>query len=132
MWFLAGTFGGHLQRSCTVAAGLPLVAPVINLFGDHRIDCLDFMADATGTVEFDGKDVPLQRIDHEPVRFTAGPGNPVTGGSGETLATGCGIWARIDPPSAGEHTVRIHGTSGTTTVDAEYTLLVAAASQAAT
>ncbi|WP_238015441.1 hypothetical protein KZZ52_44710 [Dactylosporangium sp. AC04546] len=51
--------------------------------------------------------------------------------SGKTRGIGCGLWARIDPPTAGEHTVRIHGESGSFVVDAEYTLVVAATNPSA-
>lgn len=127
MWFLAGTFGDRVRRRCTILPGVPLVMPVVNSTGDER-DCRDFMADATGTVEFDGTPVPLERIENELITFTAGAGNPVTDDAGVTERVGCGLWARIPAPAAGEHTVHIHGTSGTFEVTAEYILMVPAAS----
>lgn len=131
VWFLAGTFGGQVQRRCTVPLGVRLVAPAINLVTGDEADCASSMAGATGEVRLDGADLPLERIEHEPVTFVARPDNPVTDTSGRTRGYACGLWAHIDPPTAGEHKVRIHGTSGTFVVDAEYTLTVTATSQSA-
>ncbi|WP_203828261.1 hypothetical protein [Actinoplanes palleronii] len=125
VWFLAGTFGGKVRRACAVPAGRPLVVPAINRVGDSEADCADFMAGAKGSVTLDGADVPMDLIDHEQVTYTAGPDNPVSGTAGETTGVGCGLWGRIDAPSPGKHTVVVHGTSGTFTVDATYTLTVA-------
>ncbi|KHD72007.1 hypothetical protein MB27_42590 [Actinoplanes utahensis] len=131
MWFLAGTFGDRVRRRCTVSPGAPLVVPAVNLTSSDERDCRDFMAEATGTIEFDGAPVPAERIEHETITFTAGAGNAVTGDAGVTKRVGCGLWATIPAPAAGEHTVRIHGTSGTFEVTAEYLLTVPAASQVA-
>ncbi|MER7009223.1 hypothetical protein ABT297_40115 [Dactylosporangium sp. NPDC000555] len=131
VWFLAGTFGGQVQRRCTVPLGVRLVAPAINLVSGDEDDCRSYMAGVTGTIQFDGAEVPLERIEHEAITFIAGPGNPVTDTSGKTRGDACGLWARIDPPGAGEHKVRIHGKSGTFEVDAQYTLVVTATSQSA-
>ncbi|WP_426513504.1 hypothetical protein ACPPVO_24605 [Dactylosporangium sp. McL0621] len=132
VWFLAGTFGGQVQRRCTVPLGVRLVAPAINLVSGDETDCRSYMADANGTIQLDGVEVPLERIEHETITFVAAPGNPVTDTSGKTRGIACGLWARIDSPSAGEHQVHIHGKSGTFAVDAQYTLVVTATSQSAT
>lgn len=124
VWFLAGTFGGQVQRRCTVPLGVRLIAPAINLVGGDEADCRGYMAGATGTIQLDGAEVALERIEHEPITFMATPGNPVTDAHGKTRGDACGLWARIDPPSAGEHNVRIHGKSGTFEVYAEYILTV--------
>lgn len=131
VWFLAGTFGGSAQRRCTVPLGVALVAPAIDFVGGDQAACTAFMADATGTIEVDGTALSLDRIDGEPITFITRQGNPVTETSGRTRGIGCGLWARINPPSAGEHTVRIHGESGSFVVDAEYTLVVSATRQSA-
>jgi hypothetical protein len=40
VWFLAGTFGGPAERTCTIPAGVSLLLPIINLgFGDGQGDC---------------------------------------------------------------------------------------------
>jgi len=126
VWFLAGTFGGEVRRQCTVPLGVPLVAPALNLVGETRQDCSAFMTGATGSVQVDGREVRLDRPGHEAITFTAGPGNPVTRSAGETSGMGCGLWARIDPPAAGEHLVTIHGRSGTFEVYVQYQLVVKA------
>ncbi len=94
-------------------------------------DCRSYMADVTGAIQLDGTQVSLERIEDETITFVAGPGNPVTDISGKTRGEACGLWARIDPPSAGEHKVRIHAKAGTFEVDVAYTLVVTAASQSA-
>lgn len=125
-WFLAGTFGGQVHRTCTVPAGVELVAPAVNLFSADGGDCSTFMEDAAGTVELDGAQVPLQRIEHEAISVTGKPGNPVIDFGVKTVVDACGLWARIDPPGAGRHTVRIHGSSANFEVDVAYTLTVRA------
>ncbi|GGN96910.1 hypothetical protein GCM10010112_88650 [Actinoplanes lobatus] len=131
VWFLAGTFGGRVERRCTVPLGVPVVVPAVNLVATEAWDCFAFMTEASGVVELDGAEVPLERFDEEPITFVAGVGNPVTGVGGSTEGAGCGLWARIDPLGAGEHRVSIHGTSGSLEVEAEYTLTVAASSGSA-
>jgi len=131
VWFLAGTFGGQAQRRCTVPLGMRIVAPAINRVSGNADDCRTYMADAAGAIQLDGVQVSLERIEHESITFVAGPGNPVTDTSGKTRGEACGLWARIDPPSAGEHKVRIHGKSGTFELDVTYTLVVAAATKSA-
>lgn len=130
VWFLAGTFGGLAQRRCTVPSGVPLIVPAINRVADED-GCRDYMAAATGTIRWDGTEVPLQRIGPEPIAFTAGPGNPVTGHPGKTTGLACGLWARIDAPGEGEHKVRIQGRSGSFALDVEYTLTIAAPARTA-
>ncbi|MEU4619941.1 hypothetical protein AB0G04_08165 [Actinoplanes sp. NPDC023801] len=127
VWFLAGSFGGQAQRRCTVPAGVPLVVPGINLVGSDRADCRAYMADASATIELDGAKLRLDRVEHEPIMFTAAPSNPVTETAGEHEGQGCGLWARIEPLRAGEHEIRIRGRSGSFSLDVKYTLLVKSA-----
>jgi hypothetical protein len=127
VWFLAGTFGGRAKRRCTVPLGVPLMAPALNLVGGDQDDCTTFMADAKGSVTLDGAAVPVHRVDGEPIAFTARAGNPVTRDAGAMKGIGCGLWAPIEPPGAGEHTVHINGQAGAFVVDVEYTLVISAA-----
>jgi len=40
VWYLAGTFGGPVERSCTIPAGVSILFPVFNVaFGDGDGDC---------------------------------------------------------------------------------------------
>ena len=56
VWFLAGSFGGRVTRTCTVPAGTPLVFPLVNLIGASG-DCDAFMATAKGSAVLDGDTV---------------------------------------------------------------------------
>ncbi len=124
VWFLAGTFGTRAQRRCTVPQGRPIVVPVLNLFGD-RSDCAAFMAAARGTAELDGTGLALEKFTDERIEVTAVAGNALGQDAGTFPAIGCGIWARIPPPAAGTHQLRVRGTSGDFEVSIDYDLTVA-------
>ncbi|MDX3224875.1 hypothetical protein PV419_03895 [Streptomyces sp. ME19-01-6] len=125
VWFLAGTFGGQVERSCTVPSGRPVAFPLVNLVGGAG-DCADFMETATGTASLDGRDLRPDRYRGTTITVTAAPRNPVTEASGRFTGTGCGLWVQLPPLKAGEHTLKIRGRSGEFTVGVDYALTVAA------
>lgn len=122
-WFLAGTFGGSVERRCTVPSGRPLVAPVVNLFGSET-DCAEFMAVATGTLTVDGKTVPVQRWRATAITIAGVAGNPVTRTEEPMDVFGCGLWAVVSPLPSGSHEVRIRGAGGEFKVAVDYDLTV--------
>ncbi|MFK4267442.1 signal protein [Streptomyces milbemycinicus] len=127
VWFLAGTFGGQVERTCTVPSGRPVAFPLINLVGDAA-DCADFMETASGTASLDGRDISPDRYLGTTITGTAAPGNPVTDSSGRFSGTGCGLWVQLPPLKAGKHTLKIRGRSADFTVAVDYALTVAAPS----
>lgn len=115
VWFLAGTFGGHADRSCEVPAGIPVVFPVVNMTGSVA-ECDAFMEVASGSAELDGDaldTVTLQAREFE-VKIP----------QGELMRYSCGIWVVIESLSPGEHRLSFEGWSGAFTTSVDYTLTV--------
>ncbi|WP_211343247.1 signal protein [Actinomadura pelletieri] len=123
LWFLAGTFGGTVRRTCTVPPGRDLVAPIVNLHGS-KTDCADFMSTASGTLTVDGKASSVQRWSATPITVTGVAGNPVTRAEGSVDAYGCGLWGVVRSLPPGSHQVRIRGGSGDFKLAVDYELTV--------
>ncbi|MFJ9694983.1 signal protein [Kitasatospora sp. NPDC101183] len=123
IWFLAGTTGGTVSRSCTVPAGSPIAFPLVNVFG-RAADCADFMTTAKGSAALDGKPLTAETFDATPIDMTSVPGNPFTS---ETNAHtwSCGLWVRLDPLTPGSHELTLRGESGSFTTGVDYHLAVA-------
>ena len=122
VWFFAGTFGGHAERSCQVPAGRPLAGPAVNTMSH----CGSLMKSAKGTVTLDGQQVALRRIEPVAVTVQAAKGNVMGLRPGRRDAQACGLWAWIPPLRAGEHELRIEGEFGGFRTSARYRLSVGA------
>ncbi|ASU81054.1 hypothetical protein CDG81_11510 [Actinopolyspora erythraea] len=116
VWFVAGTYGGTVRRSCRVPAELPLAGPVVNRVTDTAAACEDFLAEAEGTASVDGTEVTLRRIEPTSITYETG--------SGAARGIGCGLWLRVPPLSPGKHTLTLRGSSGEFSTGARYELTV--------
>ncbi|WP_327256365.1 signal protein [Streptomyces sp. NBC_01244] len=125
IWFLAGTFGGTVTRSCTVPASVPVAFPLVNMIGEEG-DCTAFMASAQGKAVLDGRALEPERYEATDVRFIAVDGNPLTKDGGRFLTHGCGLWVQLEPMAPGSHTLSIRGASGSFAVGVNYKLQVSA------
>ncbi|MCX5078250.1 signal protein [Streptomyces sp. NBC_00424] len=125
IWFLAGTFGGAVTRTCTVPAGVPVAFPLVNSFGEAG-DCDEFMASARGSAVLDGRALEPRRHEATAVQISAVDGNPVTQDGGRFRTQACGLWVQLDPPAPGSHTLGIRGSSGSFSVSVDYKLQVSA------
>lgn len=123
VWFLAGNFGGESRRTCSVPAGKPLVFPVVP-FAGTQAECTGAAARAEGSATFDGRPVELARYGPTPIRVTGAEGNPVTREAGTFTTQSCGLWARLDPPAPGPHTLAFTGTLGSLRIRVEYALRI--------
>jgi len=121
IWLVAGSFGGKVSRKCNWPAERPLVGPVVNLV-DTEQGCRAFMAAATGSVTFDGRPVPVQRLEAETIRFTAQADNPLGLGAGRLKGVACGLWFAVPGTTIGKHTLVIRGRSGAFETAATYNL----------
>jgi hypothetical protein len=65
VWFLAGTFGGSVERTCTVPRGKALLLPVLN-----NVYCA-FAFDPTGTIPPDPPEQRTEEFVRNAARFTA-------------------------------------------------------------
>ncbi len=118
LWFLAGTHGGTVQRTCRIPAGRPLVFPLVNLQGDAA-GCATFMAAAEGKAVLDGRPVEPELLDEADVTV-----------AGVGTVHACGLWVRLAPLPAGPHTLTIRGSSGTFRTGVDYRLVVESVPQA--
>ncbi len=123
IWFLAGTFGETVTRSCTVPAAVPVAFPLVNMIGSAA-DCGSFMESARGSAVLDGQEVEPQRFEATDVQVTAVEGNPLTSGAGRLRMQACGLWVQLDPLTPGSHTLGIRGSSGSFEVSVDYRLQV--------
>ena len=119
IWFLAGTFGETVTRSCTVPAAFPL----LNRIGTTA-DCDSFMASARGSAVLDGQALEPERYEATAVQVVAVEGNPLTSGEGAFRAQACGLWVQLDPLAPGSHTLGIRGSAGSFGVSVDYRLQV--------
>jgi len=136
VWFLAGTSGDAVQRTCVVPAGKAIFFPIINILNDYP--CPDpsfgpapgqtleeFLTEGANwyiahvselTAEIDG--VPLKNLyDYRGTsklfEFTADPSQVaadpcVTGGPQSGVADG--YWIMLAPLKSGQHTIHFTGT----------------------
>ncbi|MBG0817289.1 signal protein [Planomonospora sp. ID82291] len=129
VWFLAGTFGGTVKRTCGVPADRPIVVPLVNLVAD-RASCTSFMATAEGSATLDGNEIAPERLERDGVSVTGVEGNPLTGASGSQDYYACGLWVRLPPLEPGEHTLVVRGSSEDFEVGVDYTITVGTAPRA--
>jgi hypothetical protein len=124
VWFLAGTFGGDADRSCTVAAGTPLFFPVINTLWaddpggtataeDARSGADAAIAGATGSADVDGVAVPDigRYLVGSPIFGVTLSADNVLGAppGAYAPAAAAGINLLLAPLTPGSHVVRFHG-----------------------
>jgi hypothetical protein len=128
LWFLANaTGGGHgtVHRTCAVPAGHWVVFPLVNLAPADRGSCTAFLAGAQGTATVDGNAVPVATARPDTAFPVAGvAGNEVTHTAATVQRYGCGLWARLDPLPAGDHTVTIRAHAAGQAVTVDYSLRV--------
>jgi hypothetical protein len=126
VWFLAGTFGTQVERTCHVPEGVPVAFPLVNLMGEPA-DCAVFMSKAKGSAVLDGKKVESETNRGEPISVQGVAFNPVTGTDERLTTTGCGLWVQLPPLKPGKHTLTIRGQAQDFAVGVDYSLTVDAA-----
>jgi hypothetical protein len=152
VWFLAGTFGGDAERTCTIPNGKALFLPILNGGVDNvgppirdpldseevlRKDCLAFVTDPEVlALTIDGKKVAhLDAYQIEPTLFqyTAPdiPDNIYRAFGfeyvGDVLPPGavtCGYYVLLQPLSAGKHILVIEAENNGFSLHVTYNLTV--------
>jgi hypothetical protein len=132
VFFLAGTFVGHVTRTCIVPAGTPILIPIINadcsnveappFFGataPERRACVNKLIDGVkiatlkATVDFyKVRNLRTFRIQSPDFEFTMPETDNILGvtGKGTTgRATSDGYWLMLEPLSPGKHTIHTFG-----------------------
>jgi hypothetical protein len=124
VWFLAGTTGGSVERTCTIPEGNAILFPVLNFVNirtlpteteqDLRVVPKD-QADKATILEASVDGVSLQDLQNyraqSPALFNVTfPENNIFGipqGSSEAVADG--YWVMLQPLPAGQHTIQFRG-----------------------
>ena len=153
VWFLAGTAGNSVVRSCTVPVGKAILIPILNINNDYPCpdpsfqpapgqSLEDFLTEGAAAV-IDLVDDLLVEVDGVPLRnlfayratsalftFTGDPSltpvlDPCLTGTPQAGVSD-GYWVMLAPLSRGEHTVHFRGgiTSFGFQVEATYQLTV--------
>ncbi|WP_380281135.1 signal protein [Kitasatospora purpeofusca] len=113
IWYLAGTTGGEVvRRTCTVPVGIPVLFPLVTLFGEAA-DCHAFMDTAKGSATLDGAPLTAEPLGATPIGFFGARGNAFGEAAEKAGNTwSCGLWVRLDPLTPGNHELTIRGESG--------------------
>ncbi len=129
VWFLAGTFGGHAERSCTVPADKAIFFPIMNTLwwpeaGEtveevRALAAADMDAVTKLSCTIDDKDLKdlfsyrAQDPYADGFCVTFPEGNVLGFPAGDlcTVVTD-GYWIMLRPLSPGQHTIRFKGRSG--------------------
>lgn len=143
VWFLAGTFGGTVARTCTIPAGTPIFFPLINNIAfrpNGQETLLDLRALAAPLIDnvtnlqatIDG--TVIQNLSNFRVRspsFTViarphgllPPGQLSVPGNTDPLVSD-GYWLLLSPLPPGPHVIHFHSESGGFVVDVTYNLTI--------
>lgn len=123
VWFLAGTYGESVQRTCTIPGGRPVAFPLVNRYGTSE-ECLDFMASATGSAALDGKRLDAETYRGESIQIGRFADSSAAGGDSGFSTIGCGLWIQLPPLEPGAHVLKIRGGSDSFRVSVDYALTV--------
>jgi len=112
IWFLAGCFGGTVNRTCTIPANKKIFFPVFNIWMDEGYQSPD-LSNVFGYLKIDGKEVELDSVYTQKPFIVKGVwGNPVTESVfGKNLYVG-GLWKLIDPLAPGNHEIYFRSGDG--------------------
>jgi hypothetical protein len=143
VWFLAGNFGGTVERTCSVQQGKALFFPIINALWWFPEDCeeVDGCREASAS-QIDPTTNWTCKVDGEPCIYT----NQVVRAQSDALkynipvnsfvadlgfnpgtrdfAISDGYWVMLPPLSRGEHTIRFTSTLPEFALDVTYHLTV--------
>lgn len=112
VWFLAGCFGGCVERTCSVPAQKSLFFPAINMWSSGGTEP-SVLPDAFGYVSIDGYEIPPDVIATPRPFMVKGTGNnPVTGTSSKMPVFVWGLWKHIKPLALGKHKICFGGGDG--------------------
>jgi len=148
VWFLAGTFGGKAERTCTIPSGKAILFPVINSECSYKENptsktesdlraCAKHFQDETTQMQASVDGVPIQnpqlyRVQTSLFNETFPSTNGAGVSPGATQGVADGNWVFLKPLAAGKHELHFSGASvdytstGTNTFasDATYHLTV--------
>lgn len=125
VWFLAGCFGGSVERTCVVPANKELFFPAFNIWASAKHQLPD-PSKVSGYLKIDGEDVNLDRIyTQQPFVVKGAWGNPVTESIMKKNMFVGGLWKLVPPLEPGEHEIYFGGSNGEGfTIDVTYKMIV--------
>jgi hypothetical protein len=122
IWFLAGTSGGSVDRTCTIPAGKAILFPIVNTINiraasetdEELLAVAKNMANSVTTLEASIDGVPLQNLSNYRIQspfFNVNlPSDNIFGISGGSYrAVADGYWVFLEPLPPGQHEIRFHG-----------------------
>jgi hypothetical protein len=148
IWFLAGTFGGAAERTCTIPSGKAIMFSALNSecsyaeYPDEKtesdlLECAKTFQDQTTSAQVIINGTAIENLDkfriQSPLFNVTLPENNVFGiSSGPTQAVSDGLWVILKPLPVGEHKIGFKGssvdfTTGATNTfvsDANYNVIV--------
>lgn len=141
VWFLAGTFGGYVERKCTIKFGKALFFPIINIeasFSDTNVstenDLISYTEQHIDDIDKNRLEVFVDdlRIDNLHEYRVRSPvfdlyldeNNVIDVKPGPTKATSDGYWLLLRPLSRGSHTISFSGSclAGRIRIGAKYVI----------
>lgn len=127
IWFLAGTFGGAVERACTIPSGKAIMFSPINSecsyaeYPDEKtetdlLECAKTFQDQTTSAQVTINGTVIENLDgfriQSPPFNVTFPENNVFGISpGQTQAVSDGLWIILKPLPPGEHRIGFKGSS---------------------
>lgn len=132
VWFLAGSFGERVTRTCAVPSGVPVFGPVANLVCEVGAQPVETVASTcvgewdVATVVLDGEPLPTVELESDgEFDLVLDEGNPLfEGGDSVIQAYGSGIWFGPVDIADGTHTLRIVASAEGFELDVTYELTV--------
>ncbi|MFI6266041.1 hypothetical protein [Micromonospora sp. NPDC051006] len=114
VWFLAGSYGGSVQRQCVLPAGRPLFFPAFSWWQVGRgAGPAQPTPGATGHAQVDGVPVALTPAGSaEPFPVRGFFNNIVTTWPWPIPVSCWGLWALVPPLTPGRHELAFGGTDG--------------------
>lgn len=144
VWFLAGAFGGIVERTCTIPAGKPIFFPLINTIAfkpsgketllNLRRQSAAFIDNVAGLdCTMDGvtcfQDRSSFRVKSPsftviaPANGLVPPGKLSVPGNTDPIVSD-GYWLLLDPPAPGPHTIKFKATTNDFSLDVTYNLTI--------
>jgi hypothetical protein len=139
IWFLAGTFGGSAERTCTIPSGKAIMFSPINSecsyaeYPDEKtesdlLECAKTFQDQTTSAQVTINGTAIENLDQfriqsPPFNVTIPENNVFGVSSGPTQAVSDGLWVILKPLPVGEHKIGFKGSSVDFTTGAKNTFV---------
>ena len=139
IWFLAGTFGGSAERTCTIPSGKAIMFSPINSecsyaeYPDEKtesdlLECAKTFQDQTTSAQVTINGTAIENLDQfriqsPPFNVTLPENNVFGVSSGPTQAVSDGLWVILKPLPVGEHKIGFKGSSVDFTTGAKNTFV---------